>query len=482
MSISGEQFYEFGDFRIDVANRLLFQDGQALSLTPKTVETLIALVRSKGEVLNKDELLKTIWPDRVVEEGNLTQNIYLLRKTLGKAPDGKDFIETVPRRGYRFAGELRTAAAPPRMNSSEQSRGGVSRSRWIWLAGVVVMVSGITGYFALSRTVKPSGTKPVTEAYKKGLYFASKGTTGALEQSIQQFEDALRLEPNSALIYAGLSQSYAALSSHYDAQALTPNEALSKAKTAATKAVELDDSSAESHTALAVVNQHYDLDWSAAEKHFRRAIELNPNYAVGHQQYSSLLAATGRTAEARSELLRAQQLDPHSVAIAKDLGELLVYERNYDKAIEQFRSAMDVDPTDPQAVTTRRALGWAYELRGMHEQALAEFIEASRTQNAGPERLSAFRRAFDEGGMKGYWRAWRQLQSDRIERGRISPASLAQVYAFLGETEPAFKALEQAFADHTIDVAALQFSPVFDAIRTDARYENLLRRVGATRS
>src|SRR5689334_14433909 len=197
MSTSGEQFYEFGDFRIDVANRLLFHEGRALSLTPKTVETLIALVRSKGEVLNKDELLKTIWPDRVVEEGNLTQNIYLLRKTLGKAADGKDFIETVPRRGYRFAAELRTAAALPRTNSSEQSRGGVSRSRWIWLAGVVVMVSGITGYFALSRTVKPSGSKPVTEAYKKGLYFASKGTTGALEQSIQQFEDALRLEPNS---------------------------------------------------------------------------------------------------------------------------------------------------------------------------------------------------------------------------------------------------------------------------------------------
>ncbi len=478
MSTSGEQFYEFGDFRIDVANRLLFHEGQSLSLTPKTVETLIALVRSKGEVLNKDELLKTIWPDRVVEEGNLTQNIYLLRKTLGKAPDGKDYIETVPRRGYRFAGELRPT---PRANSSEQSRVRVSRSRWLWLAGaVLVTVSAITGYFALSRTVKSSepNTVPASEAYKRGLYFASKGTTAALEQSIPQFEEALRLDPNSALAYAGLSQSYASLSAHYDAQGLRPNEALSKAKTAATKAVALDDSLAESHTALAVVNQHYDLDWSAAEKHFRRALELNPNYAVVHQEYASLLAATGRTAEATSELSRAQQLDPHSISIAKDLGELELYERNFDKASEQFRRAIDIDPTDPQAVATRRALGWTYELRGMHEQALAEFIEASRAQNAGPERLSAFRRAFDEGGMKGYWRAWLQLQSDRIERGRISPASLAQVYAFLGDTEPAFKALEQACDDHTIDVATLQLSPVFDTLRTDARYETLLRRLG----
>src|ERR1044072_6619400 len=108
MRTSGEQFYEFGDFRIDVANRLLFHEGQASSLTQKTVETLIALVPSKGDVMNKDELPNTIWPIRVVEEGNLTQNISLLRKTLGKAPDGKDYIETVPRRGYRFAGELRT--------------------------------------------------------------------------------------------------------------------------------------------------------------------------------------------------------------------------------------------------------------------------------------------------------------------------------------------------------------------------------------
>jgi DNA-binding winged helix-turn-helix (wHTH) protein len=107
MSTFSEQFYEFGAFRVDVVNRLLFHEGHSLSLTPKTVETLIALVQNEGELLNKDELLKTIWPDRVVEEGNLTQNIYLLRKTLGKAPDGRDYIETVPRRGYRFIGELR---------------------------------------------------------------------------------------------------------------------------------------------------------------------------------------------------------------------------------------------------------------------------------------------------------------------------------------------------------------------------------------
>jgi DNA-binding winged helix-turn-helix (wHTH) protein/Tfp pilus assembly protein PilF len=479
MSTSGEQFYEFGDFRIDVANRLLFHEGQASALAPKTVETLIALVRSKGEVLNKDELLKTIWPDRVVEEGNLTQNIYLLRKTLGKAPDGKDYIETVPRRGYRFTGELRAATTEvSRTNSSEQSRVRVSKSRWLWLAGVVLMVSGITGYFALSRTVKSSSAKPTSEAYKKGLYFAGKGTTSALEQSIQQFDEALRTDPDSALTYAGVSQSYAALSSHYDTQALAPNEALQKAKAAATKAVELDDSLAESHTALAVVNQRYDLDWSAAEKQFKRAIELNPMYAIAHQEYASLLAATGRTAEGKSELLRAQQLDQHSLSIAKDIGEILLYERKYDKASEQFRSVIEIDPTDPQAVATRRALGWTYELRGMHEQALTEFIEASRAQNAGPERLSAFRRAFDEGGMKGYWRAWLQLQSDRIERGRINPAALAQVYAFLGDTEQAFKALEQAFNDHTLDVAALQLSPVFDALRTDARYETLMRRLG----
>lgn len=422
MSMSSEHFYEFGDFRIDVANRLLFQNGQALSLTPKTVETLIALVRSKGELLNKDELLKTIWPDRIVDEGNLTQNIYLLRKTLGKAPDGRDYIETVPRRGYRFGGELRATAGVPQTKSPEQSRPGVSAPRWLWLVGVVLMVSAITVYFALSRTVKSSSANPTSEAYNKGLYFASKGTTAALEQSIQQFDEALRLDPDSALAYAALSQSYASLSSHYDTQALTPDEALLKAKAAATKAVELDDSLAESHTALAVVEQRYDLGWAAAEKQFRRALELNPNYAAAHQQFSSLLAATGRTAEARSELLRAQQLDPHSLSIAKDLGELLLYERNYDQAIEQFRRAIDVDPTDPQAVATRRALGWAYELRGMHEQALAEFIEASRAQNAGPERLSAFRRAFDEGGMKGYWRAWlgTSLQRPHSRRRRTA--------------------------------------------------------------
>jgi len=490
---NSETAYEFGGFRVDVGNRLVLREGEPVDLAPKVVETLVALIRRRGEIVRKDELMSLLWPDTNVAEANLTQNIHLLRKTL---TNGSRLIETIPRRGYRFVGEVAVATlnelpTAARTTSTQPIESQISNSRPASFALTIALIVlvGFTIVAIWTQTSLNTPSRPrltpgsnnavANDKYEKATYLAGKGTTKALEESIQQFADAVRADSRFAQAYAGLSRSYSSLSAHYDSQLRqTPLEILGKAKEAALQAVALDESLAEAHVALGVAKLRSDFDWTGAETEFKRATQLNPNNADAHHQYALLLSNLNRNEEAKSEILHAQQLAPASMSIAKTLGDIYFYERDYDRASEQFRRTIEIDPIDPFAVSVHRALGWSYEFRGMHEQALAEFIEASKMQNAGPARLATFRSSYDAGGMKGYWRSWLKLQNDRIERGQLNPSNLAQAYSFVNESEQAFACLSQALNDHTLDVAALQHSPAFDDLRKDARFASLVSRLG----
>jgi DNA-binding winged helix-turn-helix (wHTH) protein/tetratricopeptide (TPR) repeat protein len=532
MTDSAGHFYEFGPFRVDVTNLLLFRDGQPLSLAPKAVETLIALVQRDGQLVKKDDLIRIVWSDRIVDESNLSQNIYLLRKTLGDGSNGENYIETVPRRGYRFTGEVRernatgtdliVAGRTEIQRIGESPDGIIEQSDshsldyrsslttrsfnrgWrlmVFLVGAAVVTLAALSYFAFFRRPGISETKAASSkmragavsegfsdqnltansdaygAYIQGRYYWGKQTTPALEQAIQQYQEALRHDPNYALPYAGLAEAYALLGSHYDSTGLNPSDAMSKAKAAAAKSIEMNEAVAETHTALGAIKERYDWDWPGAEKEFKRAIQLNPNYAHAHQEYSLYLSAVGRNADAESEMKRAEELDPTSLLIGKDLGDLFYLQRDYDKALEQYRRTLKLDPTDPLAILIHRAMAWTYEFSGMHEQAIAEFIETSRIQNAGPERLTAFRQGYDAAGTKGFCRTWLDLQRERVERGRINLFYLAQVYAFVGDNDSAFACLEKSLQDHSLDAPALRSSPNFDELRKDGRYRELLKKM-----
>nr|MDQ3821244.1 winged helix-turn-helix domain-containing protein [Acidobacteriota bacterium] len=470
MSNYANHFYEFGRFRIDAANRLVLRDGETLPLAPKAVDTLLALIRHGGEVLKKEELMSLVWPDTVVEEGNLTQNIYLLRKTLGEGPDGHNYIETLPRRGYRFTGEVRETIGGEQSNSTPPGREKVhqeaieaegnsekhnqvakragqeegeatgskvslSRPRafaspTILLLAACLLFAGLAlYYFASSNRSKTADTagpaiqsiavlpfkplnatggeedlgvglsdalitqlsnvrrivvrptsavlkygnaiqdplaagrelsvdavidgryqlaegrlrvtvqlisvrdgaplwagkfdEPLTgmlsvqdaiagrvtdalalkltteeqklltkrftenpdayQAYLKGRYYWSRRATPALEESIKYFEEALQHDPEDSLAYAGLADAYVSLAARYDSDGRSQSDALPQAKAAALHALKLNELLAEAHTSLAVVRERYEWDWAGAESEYRRAIELNPNYAHAHQ-------------------------------------------------------------------------------------------------------------------------------------------------------------------------------------------------------
>ncbi len=516
MSESTKYFYEFGPYRLDVANRLLLRGGEPLPLTPKAVDTLLALIRHGGEILRKDDLMRLVWPDHVVEEGNLTQHIYLLRKTLGQETGGLHYIETLPRRGYRFVGEVRTveegsvenlqlktednrqSRAPSPVTSIETRRS--LKTPVLLCAAAIILASAVfyTRYSgrpkvaaSLASTqgdaMRKSTAQPMAEntealqAYTKGRYYWSKQTTPALEESIKYFQQALSRDPDFALAYAGLSDSYADLSAHYDGQEQSQQDALPKAKEAALRALKLNNLSAEAHTALAVVRQRYDWDWKGAENEFKSAIELNPDYAYAHQAYALHLAAMDRLDAARTEIECARALDSQSLSINRDAGRIFYFARDYGRAAEQFRAALQIDMFEPLSIPLRRLLAWTYLNDGKEKDALGEFAEILRLQQTSPERIDALRRAFDAGGMKGYWTSWLQMQQERIRRGVLSPFYLSQIYSYLGLTDRAFSYLEKAYADHSIGLAALRYDPSFDALRSDPRYTALINRLGLTK-
>src|SRR5207244_5157343 len=228
---------------------------------------------------------------------------------------------------------------------------------------------------------KPASVQPVRspeqyeayDLYLKGQFFLNKRTATGLEEAARYFEQAAAIDPNYPRAYAGIAGSYALMGGY---TGLPQAEFISKARTAALKALEIDKSLPEAHAALALIVQNYDWDWQTAEKEFRRAIELNPNYATAHHWYAEHLMWRGRFDEALQESERARQLDPLSLIIASDNGAILYYSRQYDRAIQQFRAVREMDPNFSRAGMIRHV----YAQKGMFSYALAE-IEKGRRVN-----------------------------------------------------------------------------------------------------
>ena len=247
-----------------------------------------------------------------------------------------------------------------------------------------------------------------------------------------------------------------------------------KAREAALRAVEIDDSLAETHTALALVVQNCDWDWQNAEKEFRRAIELNPNYATAHQWYAEHLAWMGRFDEALRESERARRLDPLSLIIASDNGAILYYARRYDRAIERFRTVREMDPNFPHSGMIR----WAYAQNGMFSDALAEIDKGRLLTGDGPWVWPELAYIYGRTGQQAQAREALAKLEEWNRRRPVDPAMFVRPYIGMGKTDEAFVWLEKAYAKHSSALATLKVDPLYDPLRSDPRFQELLRRVG----
>ncbi len=320
---------------------------------------------------------------------------------------------------------------------------------------------------------KPASSPSSYEAYDlylKGRYFWNKRTVQGFQQAIEYFQQAIAKDPNYAGAYAGLADSYALLSGY----SLAPqNDFMPKGRAAAKRAVELDDRLAEAHTSLALVAENYDWDWQNAESEYRRAIQLDPNYATAHHWYAEYLAYQGRFNEAFVEIERARQLDPLSLIIATDYGAILYFSRQYDRAIEQFRAVLDMEPNFPRA----HLLAFAYAQKGLFEDALAD-IEKWRRIDKGPWTWAIAAYVYGRSGNREEARRTLAKLKQLNQRRQMDPAAIVLVYVGMNSKEEAFKWFEKAYSENSNALITLKVDPIYDPLRSDPRFQDLLRRVG----
>jgi TolB-like protein/Flp pilus assembly protein TadD len=308
------------------------------------------------------------------------------------------------------------------------------------------------------------------QLYLKGRYRTEKWTQADLTAGIEYFRQAIERDPSYAAAYAGLSNAW----SGADDLFMSPNESMPKAREAAKKALELDESLPDAHIYMAQVDYYYDYDWSGAERELKRALELAPNNSLGHGYYGYLLILRGQFEQGIAESRRGVELDPLSLEANLYLGVQLYCARRYDEAVKQLRTTVDMEPN---YYNSHIYLGMAYEQQGDFTDALAELQTANRLENQ-PWTLGELGHVYAQSGQKDKAEQVLRELTRRGERGYVSPYFLATVYAGLGKKEQALTLLEKAYADRSSNMSILKVDPELDPLRSDSRFAELVQKVG----
>lgn len=564
--------YQFGPFRLDAGGRLLFREGQRLALSPKAVELLIALVESQARTVGKEDLLNRVWADTAVEEGSLTSHISLLRKTLGER-----YIETIPKRGYRFVGtvtqvaeasdqgsQIRSLAVLPLENFGPDPDGdclaesmtealitnlakisalrvvsrtsvmrykdtrksmpeigrelgvdallegsvqcesnrvrinarlvGASADHHLWaesydrdLRDVLILQDEVARTIAREIRVKltpeehtrlSSSSTVDPDAYQlyvKGRYFWVKRTEESLRRAVACLHQAIERDPGYAAAYSGLADCYSSLGFSFDVGSQRPAEVQPKAKSAALKAIELDDSLAEAHNSLAYVKLNYEWDWPGAEAEFKRSLELNPGYAHAHHWYAHLLLSCGRVREAFAESYRALELDRLSPIMNLHLGWHYLYSGQSELALDQLTKTLELDPNYGLVYWY---LGLAYEKKGMYAEALRELRAAKEVLKSNLNVDADIARV---GGISGdrteAERGIAVLREESLRR-YVNPYQIALIHIGLGRTDEAFDWLDKSVRERSDMLVYLKTDFRLDPVRSDCRFRDLEQKVG----
>ncbi|HEY6327499.1 MAG TPA: tetratricopeptide repeat protein [Candidatus Cybelea sp.] len=375
--------YLFGPFELDAERLLLLDRGEPIPIGPKVVETLLALVEHPGELFAKSALLARIWPEGYVDEANLAQNIYVLRKTL-RSRWNVDAIETIPRRGYRFIAQVeRRDDAPRPQPAHAPSAPPVPRvparrryRRWAMIgASGLALAAALTLAIAIPRGAgaRSGLSAEGTRLHEIGRYYWNLRTRDGIAKSVDYFSRVIDTDPHDARGYAGLA-SADAMMADYGYGAAPSKVYVARARAYAHKALVLDPGSGEAYAVLGMLATEKKSgsmpNLAEAFKDLRRAIALDPGSGPAHLWYGVALLEKGRVSEAYGELNAAAQLDPLSVATTAWLGNAAYLERRYGDAVAYARETLDLSPQRADAYQT---LGLAYEALGNDSRAAAAF-------------------------------------------------------------------------------------------------------------
>lgn len=458
------RYYEFDLFRIDLGERILFDKGKPVPLTPKVFEILVTLIERRGHTVEKKELMEHVWADSFVEEGNLNRNVSTLRKALGDDAHNPRFIKTVPKRGYRFDHDVRQIVEEDEELVVEKrtkyrvSLSQVTESRMSWTGSfkfliavltVGVLLTGVAIWSAMTPSIEEkNGAVTKTEAielYQKGLALWQNRSVDGLYNATRHFEEAIALDPNFALAHAALADAYV-----FDVLLWK------KAEEQANEAIRLDPTLGQPHATLGFVRMYWEQKLDDAEPHFKKAIDLDPNYATARQWYALNLTARNQGGSGLAEMKRALELEPTSAAINSDMCQILYLARKYDQAIEHCQKAIDIEP---KFLTARHQLYEIYTAKEMYGEAVTEFFRAqdlNMTSAAFPDQHEQLRRAYATGGIRQFW----QKRVAMLEGGKtISSYELGKYYARLGRNDEALRAFEIAAERRDFDFLFFAVDP-----------------------
>ena len=451
----------FGPFRLDSERLLLSVGKRPLPLGPKVVRTLLAFVERPGEVLAKRELLDFIWPEGFVEEGNLAQNVYVLRKVL--RAHWRDCIETVPRRGYLFSGVV--SASPARRPQA---------ARWYYAAAAAAFAVMLS-FGLVHGTARPGPAHGELSAngqrlFAMGTYYWKQRTQGSVQKSIRYFRAVIKSDPKNARGYAALAEAYAIEGNYYYGPLKSP-QAYALGREFARRALKLDSSLAEAHAALGIA-EDVKGTLAAARTQFRQALELDPSNASARQWYGSSLLEQGRDREAFYQLKKAAQLDPVSVATLAWLSNAAYLSRHYPEAVAYAREALDLSPGRPDAYI---ALGLGDEALGNYRGAENAYHEyAAHCGTCRGEAAALLAHAY--AASADLPSARRQLAIARGERGmgKADPLDVAVVLVAMGNRSEALATLGRA-SRQMPGAFPLVADARLDPIRGDGRFRRFFK-------
>jgi len=471
-----------GPFAVDTDRLVLFAQGEPLALSPKTVELFTVLLERRGEVVLKGELLSALWPDTSVEEANLSQHVYVLRKALRARDPGLDrSIVTVPKRGYRFVEPLATSRSgqPPAVRSDlpalvQVARAPVRRAHRTWsfatrFAIVALLVLAVSATFA-SRAV-PNGSRLVPSAgaaedVRMGWYFMDRRTLSGLRRSKAFFIRAIASDPAQPASYAGLADAYM-LTADYSTGAAFKRSQMLRAAALARRALELDPNSADAHAALGNVAYLGHHDFKTAQLELERAIVLDPNNAAAHLWLGAAHFDRGDYAVADRELAVATQLDPGSTAASAWRQTSSYFIRNYDAAIDYGQRTAELNPARED---TLRDLGVAYAAKGEYAAAIATFRRISTSDKAFASVPLLLANVYARTGRR---EAARSIVTSARKRNVRDP-ELAFALLALGDRGGAVSSARRLRFDNCGQRLLFAHDPRFDAVRTDTRFRGVL--------
>jgi tetratricopeptide (TPR) repeat protein/DNA-binding winged helix-turn-helix (wHTH) protein len=526
MDLPGPQnkIVRFGLFETDVQRRALTRGGVRVRIQEQPFQILVLLLERHGEIVTREELQQKLWPadTYVAFDDGLNTAVKKLRVALGDSADNPRFIETIPRRGYRFlapvssaepvqaeqpSSELANSAAngtgstlqstdkesetAQSLDSTEVRNSEVRRSRLaivavvvliglvpavaIWRRGKVVSAVSRSVSFGTNLTSKPASTvhpdPRAREEYIQARNYWTLRTAEALTKAVDHYNAAIEFDPHYAEAYAGLADCYVVMPL---LSAVPADDAYGKARQAADKAVALGDSVAQAHLAAAEVKLYLDWNFPIAEKEFRRAVELDPNDPQAHQWYAEFLSLMSRHQEAISQIRSALSLDPSSMIVHHQAGQIFRAARMYTEALEEFRRALMIQPNFGP---TYAAMGLVYRAQGRYQ----ESIEATRQSNlywdpggTSIKDTQLIADAYKAGGKPAFFRA--ELAFHEKHPGPDYDA--ARDYGLLGDREKTLHSLQQALANRRPEILNMRNDPEFDPFRADPEYKEIVKRVG----